>query len=105
MSPALYSIYYGYIAFHIEPLHTCAVMLRQGFDAGMSLGESGMALFNAIQHIKTSFMAGHRLPTLLEKVDYYLEQENTHQNEFAFSWHNINTYPQGGVNQCIAPCN
>ena len=58
MSPALYSIYYGHIAFHTEPLHTCAVMLRQGFDAGMSLGESGMALFNAIQHIKTAFMQG-----------------------------------------------
>ncbi len=83
MLPALYSIYYGHVAFHTEPLHTCADMLRQGFDAGISLGESGMAFYNAIQHIKTAVVAGDRLPSLLEKVDYYLEQENTHKNEFA----------------------
>ncbi len=81
--PNLLCFYYGCIAFHTEPLQTCAVMLRQGFDAGMSLGESGVALFNAIQHIKTEVMAGDRLPTLLEKVDYYLEQANTYQNEIA----------------------
>jgi hypothetical protein len=58
-------------------------MLRQGFDAGMSLGESGMAFYNAIQHIKTAVVAGDRLPSLLEKVDYYLEQANTYKNEIA----------------------
>jgi hypothetical protein len=108
MSPALYSIYYGHIAFHTEPLHTCAVKLRQGFDAGMSLGESGMALFNAIQHIKTAFMAGHRLPTLLEKVDYYLEQENTYQNEFAKAYLSlfrgtISTLIDKGVSTSASP--
>jgi hypothetical protein len=83
MLPALYSVYYAHIAFHTEPLQTCADMLRQGFDAGMSLGESGMAFFNAMQHIKTAVIAGDRLPTLLEKVYYYLEQANTYQNEIA----------------------
>jgi hypothetical protein len=81
--PNILCFYYGCIAFHTEPLQTCADMLRQGFDAGMSLGESGMAFYNAIQHIKTEVMAGARLPTLLEKVDYYLEQANTYQNEMA----------------------
>jgi hypothetical protein len=81
--PALYSLYYGHVAFHTEPLHACADMLRQGFDAGMSLGESGMAFYNAIQHIKTAVVAGDRLPSLLEKVDYYLEQANTYKNEIA----------------------
>ena len=83
MLPALYYVYYAHIAFHTEPLHTCADMLRQGFDAGMSLGESGMAFFNAMQHIETAVVAGDRLPTLLEKVYYYLEQANTYQNEIA----------------------
>ena len=87
--PFLYSSYYGLIAFHTEPLQTCANMLRQGFDAGMSLGESGMAFFNAIQHIKTAVIAGDRLPSLLEKVDYYLEQASTHQNEIAKAYLSI----------------
>jgi hypothetical protein len=89
MLPALYSLYYGHVAFHTEPLHACADMLRQGFDAGMSLGESGMAFYNAIQHIKTAVVAGDRLPSLLEKVDYYLEQANTYQNEIAKAYLSI----------------
>jgi len=81
--PNLYLIYYSFVAFHAEPLQVCANMLRQGFDAGMSLGETGVALFNSIQHIRSAFMAGERLPTLLEKVDYYLKLANTYQNETA----------------------
>ena len=87
--PVLYAFYYGHIAFHTEPLHTCADMLRQGFDAGMSLGESGLACFNAIQHIKTAVIAGDRLPNLLEKVDYYLALANTYQHEIAKAYLSI----------------
>ena len=81
--PNLYLDYYGLIGFHTEPLQTCADMHRQGFDTGMSLGESGTAFFNAIRHIRTAVIAGDRLPTLLEKVDYYLALANTYQNEIA----------------------
>ena len=79
--PNLYSVYYGCIAPNNEPLQSCSDMLQQGFDAAMSLGETGLALFNAIQHINTELIAGVRLPTLLEKVDYYLKLANTYQNE------------------------
>ena len=58
-------------------------MLRQGFDAGMSMGESGMAVLNAIQHIKTSLIAGEKLPKLLEKVDYYAELADKCNNGLA----------------------
>ncbi|KAL3795112.1 hypothetical protein ACHAW5_010399 [Stephanodiscus triporus] len=81
--PNLYLSYYGFLAHHTVPLHICADMLRQGFDVGMSLGDPGVAFFNSIQHIKTAFIAGDRLPTLLEKVDYYLKLTNTYQNEIA----------------------
>jgi hypothetical protein len=81
--PNLYLVYYGFFAFHTEPLQVCADMLRQGFDAGMSLGETGVAFFNSVQHIRIALMSGERLPTLLEKVDYYLRLANTYQNETA----------------------
>ena len=87
--PNLYLDYYGLIGFHTEPLQTCADMHRQGFDTGMSLGESGTAFFNAIRHIRTAVIAGDRLPTLLEKVDYYLALANTYQNEIAKAYLSI----------------
>ncbi|KAL3764630.1 LOW QUALITY PROTEIN: hypothetical protein ACHAW5_001823 [Stephanodiscus triporus] len=83
LSPNLYLGYYGFVAFHTEPLQVCADMLRQGFDVGMSLGETGVAFLNSCQHIKTALMAGGCLHTLLEKVDYYLKLTNTYQNETA----------------------
>jgi hypothetical protein len=81
--PFLYNVYYGFIAHYTEPLQTCADMLQQGFDTGMALSESSTAFFNSIQHIWIAVMAGERLPTLLEKVDFYLEKTNTYQNEIA----------------------
>ena len=79
----LYYAYYGIIAPHTEPIQTCADMLRQGFDAGMSLGDSDIAFFNSISHIRTLIMAGERLPTLLEKVNYYLKIANAYKNSIA----------------------
>jgi hypothetical protein len=79
--PDLYLLYYGFIAPYTEPLQSCADMLRQGFDAGMSLGETGIAFLNSTIHIWTAVSAGDRLPTLLEKVDYYLKLANTYNNE------------------------
>ncbi|KAL3810773.1 hypothetical protein ACHAXA_011785 [Cyclostephanos tholiformis] len=79
--PKLYSAYYGFIAHYTEPLQTCADMLRQGFDIGMSLGQTGVAFENSSLHISTALIAGERLPTLLERVDYYLDLTNTYKNE------------------------
>ena len=88
--PFLYCAYYGFVAFHTEPLQLCAAMLRQGFDAGMSLGDTGNAFFNSVQHIKTALVAGDRLPTLLQEVDYYLKLATTYQNESAKMFLSVN---------------
>eukprot|EP00581_Thalassiosira_minuscula_P032871 CAMPEP_0183765380 /NCGR_PEP_ID=MMETSP0739-20130205/10914_1 /TAXON_ID=385413 /ORGANISM="Thalassiosira miniscula, Strain CCMP1093" /LENGTH=274 /DNA_ID=CAMNT_0026004045 /DNA_START=79 /DNA_END=903 /DNA_ORIENTATION=+ len=58
-------------------------MLRIGFDAGMSSGESGTAFLNSIQHIKTALFSGENLPTLLDRVDYYLELAGLHKHVLA----------------------
>jgi len=88
--PQLYVAYYGFVAPHTEPLQSCADMLRQGFDAGMSLGETGIAFFNSSHHIWTALAAGNRLPTVLEKLDYYLKLANTYQNEITKTFLSIN---------------
>jgi hypothetical protein len=81
--PDIYAVYYGFLAPYTEPLQTCADMLRQGFDAGMSLGETGAAFLNSSLHIRTGLIAGDRLPTLLEMVDCYLKQQTMNQHESA----------------------
>ena len=87
--PTLYFLYYGSFAHHTEPLQSCADMLRQGFDAAMSLGEIGVAFLNALQHIGCAFASGERLPTLLDRADYYLELAEVHANHFAKIFHPI----------------
>ncbi len=82
-NPNLQFVYYTHVAFYTEPLQTCADMLRQGFDASMSIGESGTAFFNSMIHVRTAILVGERLPALLERVDYYLGLTNTYQNEMA----------------------
>ena len=79
--PEIYSLYYGFVAWHTEPLQICAEKLLQGFEVGMSLGESLWAFFNSIHHVMMAIIAGERLPTLLEKMDYYLQKAETHKNE------------------------
>jgi hypothetical protein len=81
MLPNLYTVYYGFITPCIEPLQMCADMLQKEFDAGMSLGESGMAFLNSGIYIRYALLAGDRLPTLLEKLDYCLKLANTYQDE------------------------
>jgi hypothetical protein len=81
--PNLNLVYYTTIGFRLEPLQTCAVKFRQGFDTSMSLGEIGVALFYSMQYIRTALIAGERLPSLLEKIDNYLELTKTYQNDVA----------------------
>ncbi len=85
----LYLIYYGSFAHLTEPLQSCADMLRQGFDAAMSLGETGVAFFNAVLHITHAYVAGERLPTILDRADYYLELTGVHANDVAKIFHPI----------------
>ena len=83
LSPNINFVYYAHIAFHTEPLQTCADMFRQGFDTSMSLGDSGTAFLHSIHHIRTGLLVGDRLLTVLGRVDYYLELANTYHNEVA----------------------
>jgi hypothetical protein len=108
--PYLYLVYYSFIAHYTEPLQMCADMLWQGFNAGMSLGESGIAFFNSSLHVRTALIAGERLPTLLEKVDYYLKLTNIYQNEItkAFLTINLETISiliDGGATSSAQPSN
>jgi hypothetical protein len=76
-----YQAYYGYLGLLNEPLQTCAGMLRQGFNACMSVGETGLAFFNSVVYIRAEFMAGERLPIILEKVDNFLKLTYSLPNE------------------------
>jgi hypothetical protein len=79
--PETFHTYYGFVAWRTEPLQTCTMNLRQGFEVGMSLGDLDMAFVNAIQQIKSSILAGDKLPSLLENVDYYLELADAYSNQ------------------------
>ena len=81
--PQLSVAYYGFFAWHIESLQTCAAMLRRGFDAGMSLGQINHAIANSIHEIKYSLAAGYKLHTLLDKLNHTLELANNHQQNMA----------------------
>jgi hypothetical protein len=54
-------VYYSQLAYHNEPFQTCADMSWQGFDAGMSLGETGIAFLHSSLHILSALIAGERL--------------------------------------------
>jgi hypothetical protein len=79
--PEIYASYYGLVAWRTEPLQTCAKKHRQGFELGMSLGEPDTAFINSVGQIRLAFQAGDKLPSLLEKVDYYLKLADTYSND------------------------
>ena len=81
--PSLYLAYYGEVAPYFEPLQSCAEMARQGFNAALSRGENRAAFLNAMQHIKILIFVGEELPTILEKVDFYLKLADQYKNAMA----------------------
>jgi hypothetical protein len=76
-----YGTYYGFVAWRTEPLQTCAKKLGQGFDVGMSIGEPDTAFTNSVHQIKSLILAGDRLPSLMEKVDYFMQKADTYNND------------------------
>ena len=42
--PCLHEVYYALIAVHVEPLQSCADMLKRGFEIGLSVGDIQTAL-------------------------------------------------------------
>ncbi len=82
--PQLIFSYYGYVAYYSTvPFQSCADTLRQGFDAGLSLGDSLTAFFNAIQYMKTAMPAGENLQSLLKRVDYFLASAEKYNSQLA----------------------
>ena len=112
--PVTYSVYYFFVAWHSEPLQICAEKLRRGFEVGMSLGDSHTAFYNSLQQVTFAILAGERLPTLLEKVDYYfglanIYKDNLGKRSFSFHRHTIEILIGGGESwwmgiklQCLA---
>jgi hypothetical protein len=112
--PVTYSVYYGFVAWHSEPLQICAEKLRRGFEVGMSLGESHAAFYNSLRQVTFAILAGELLPTLLEKVDYYsglanIYKDNFGKRSFSFHRHTIEILIGGGESwwmdvklQCLA---
>ena len=112
--PVTYSVYYFFVAWHSEPLQICAEKLRRGFEVGMSLGDSHTAFYNSLQQVTSAILAGERLPTLLEKVDYYfglanIYKDNFGKRSFSFHRHTIKILIGGGESwwmdvklQCLA---
>ena len=58
-------------------------MFRQGIGLALSTGHKYPAFLNMIQHICFLLHSGQNLPTLLDKVDYYLGLAATYKNDFA----------------------
>ena len=69
------------VAFTTEPLQVVALKLRQGFDAGMSAGNSATAFVNGTQHIIVSYYAGETLQKILQKIDDYLTLTNLYKHK------------------------
>jgi len=112
--PEAYTLYYGFVAWHSEPLQICAEKLRRGFEVGMTLGDSHTAFYISLQQVMFAILAGERLPTLLEKVDYYFGLANIYKDDFgkrcfSFHRHTIEILIGGGESwwmdiklQCVA---
>ena len=74
-----YLSYYGHAAFHFESFQLCCKKLQQGLDVLMLHGDVLMAGFYMCKYMNLALPAGERLPTLLQKVDSYLESANSHK--------------------------
>lgn len=78
--PETVSLHYGFVAWLTEPLHICVKKLRQGFEVGMSVGDSDYAFNCAMQHGMTAILAGDRLSTVMKLLGYYMQVANTYQH-------------------------
>jgi len=70
--PPTYLVYYGFIAVHIEPLQSCACMLKRGFVVGLSTGDKQIALMNGVQYVQKSLVSGTNLSILKKECDYQM---------------------------------
>jgi hypothetical protein len=76
--PVVYLGFYGMVAFNSEPIMVCADQLHKGFQIGMSVGDTTIALMNGINYIQKAFVGGKNLLVLSNEIDYQLELSKTH---------------------------
>lgn len=81
-----YLSYYGRVAFHWELFQLCCEKLHQSLDALTLHGDVTMAGFYMIAYMKLALPAGEQLPTLLQKVDSYLESVEFYKLDVAKSF-------------------
>ena len=76
--PVVYASFYGMVAFNSEPVMDCADQLYKGFQIGMSVGDTTIALMNGLQYIQKAFVGGKNLEVLSNEIDYQLELSKTY---------------------------
>jgi len=76
--PNAYLVYYSFTAVHIEPLQSCADMLKRGFEIALSTGDIQTALVNGVQYIQKSFLSGANLSVLKKECDYQMRLIETY---------------------------
>ncbi len=59
------------------------LLLVQGFECGISSGDTGGAFLCALHHIRTCLIASENLPSLLQRTEYYLGVMNKYGNTWA----------------------
>lgn len=84
--PKVYLQYYGYIAIHREPFQSCAEMLRQGHEIGLSVGEFSTAFMNGIHYIQKALIAGANLPMLKKEIEYQTRLIDLHSQSMPKSY-------------------
>eukprot|EP00581_Thalassiosira_minuscula_P014826 CAMPEP_0183723104 /NCGR_PEP_ID=MMETSP0737-20130205/14816_1 /TAXON_ID=385413 /ORGANISM="Thalassiosira miniscula, Strain CCMP1093" /LENGTH=1533 /DNA_ID=CAMNT_0025953355 /DNA_START=8 /DNA_END=4609 /DNA_ORIENTATION=- len=78
----VYLCYYGYIAVHIEPFQSCADMLKRGFEAALSTGDTQTALLNSLHYLQKCFVSGGNLSVLKKECDYQMRLVEAHSLPF-----------------------
>jgi predicted ATPase len=76
--PAVYLHFYGMVAHHKEPILDVSDKLHKGFQIGMSVGDSTIALMNGLHYIQKSFVGGRNLNVISKDIEYQLELCDTH---------------------------
>ena len=65
---------------HLDPIQSCDAFLKNGYEIGISNGDTFSAFFSANHHIRLSLLAGGKLPSLLKETEYYLTMVEKHEN-------------------------
>jgi hypothetical protein len=66
------------VAHNKEPILDVSDKLLKGFQIGMSVGDSTIALMNGLHYVQKSFVGGRKLNVISKDIEYQLELCDTH---------------------------